>query len=114
MTISRKITIDVAKFDRSTRGSITYDPSELDRIHAWDVSNLPRGAVVELLVHSYRPFRFPREYGGRERFPDPHAMMRPDFHLIITADSNEIAGEWEALFMDHFQNPPKPAAAQAA
>ncbi|MCX8453355.1 hypothetical protein [Paenarthrobacter ureafaciens] len=102
--ISKKITIDVARFDRSTRGSVTYDPSELDRVHAWDISRLPQGSILEILVHGYRPFRFPGEYGGRERFPDPHAWARPDFNLIITADSNEIATEWEALFLDHFRN----------
>ncbi|MBT8159316.1 MULTISPECIES: hypothetical protein [Arthrobacter] len=104
--ISKKITIDVARFDSSDRGTTAYDPAELDRIHSWEVSKLPPRAVVELLVHSYSPLRFPREYGGQERFPDPHAWgARQDIHLIITADSHGIATEWEDLFNDHATKP---------
>ncbi|ERI35170.1 hypothetical protein M707_23190 [Arthrobacter sp. AK-YN10] len=101
--ISKKITIDVARFDNSVRGSMSYNSTELDRQHAWDISRLPQGSVLELLVHSYRPFRYPQEFGPA-MYPDPHNWQRPDLHLIITADSYDAAEEWEDLFLDQFSN----------
>lgn len=103
--ISKKVVIDVARFDNSIRGSVSYNPTELDRQHAWDISRLPHGAVLELLVHSYRPFRYPTDYGPA-MYPNPHAWGRAsDLHLIITADSNEVASDWESLFLDQIASP---------
>lgn len=97
--ISKKVVIDVARYDTSIRGSVSYDPTELDRNHSWDISRLPQGAVLELLVHSYRPFRYPSEYGPAA-FPNPHAWGGTDaLHIIITADSHEVAADWEELFV---------------
>ncbi|WP_091465365.1 hypothetical protein [Paenarthrobacter nitroguajacolicus] len=97
--ISKKIVIDVARYDNSIRGSISYNSTELDRQHSWDISRLPQGAVLELLVHSYRPFRYPTEYGPA-MCPDPHAWGGTEaLHIIITADSHDVAADWEELFV---------------
>ncbi|BCW85052.1 hypothetical protein NicSoilE8_27250 [Arthrobacter sp. NicSoilE8] len=112
MTISKRITIDFARYDNSVRGSASYNPNEVDRQNAWEISKLPPGAMLELRVHSYRPFRCPREYGSPGVFPDPHNWGRPDLHIVITADSYEVANEWEDLFQDQYSNTQqhKPAA----
>ncbi|QSZ54501.1 hypothetical protein RI444_07615 [Paenarthrobacter sp. AT5] len=101
--ISKKITIDVARFDNSVRGSVSYNSTELDRQHSWDISKLPQGALLELRVHSYRPFRYPSEYGPA-MYMDPHNWQRPDLHIIINADSHDAAQEWEDLFADQFRS----------
>ncbi|WP_426998178.1 hypothetical protein [Pseudarthrobacter sp. N5] len=89
--ISKKTVIDVSRYDDSRHGGSYYDPMELDRHHNCEIAELPQGAVLELLVHGFRPHTGFHRWG------------RPDLHIIITSPHYNVAEEWEAMFLDQYE-----------